>query len=97
MPTIFEVAVFILSVSCGIMGLLLLAQKGVRMMKGGLLYRTAVGIALMGILLAGITLSASFEGLPAELPDVFQVAVLVILYFIAYSAWVQAKSIGEGV
>src|SRR2546427_5582735 len=40
-----QVVSLVLSIFCGVLGVFLLAHKGVRMMKGGLLYRISVGLA----------------------------------------------------
>jgi len=41
--------VLVLSISCGVLGGFLVAHRGVRMMRGGLLYRLSIGLAAVGI------------------------------------------------
>src|SRR5206468_4164710 len=81
--------VLVLSISCGVLGGFLLAHRGVRMMRGGLLYRLSVGLAAVGI---ALSLSAGFRILLADtiLPDAFLVLALVVLFYIGYSAWLSA-------
>ena len=45
-----QVVTLVLSIFCGVLGVFLLTHKGVRMMKGGLLYRISVGLAAIGAL-----------------------------------------------
>ena len=40
-----QVVTLVLSIFCGVLGVFLLTHKGVRLMKGGLLYRLSVGLA----------------------------------------------------
>src|SRR5437867_13249795 len=47
-----QVVTLVLSIFCGVLGVFLLTHKGVRMMKGGLLYRISVGLAAIGIVLS---------------------------------------------
>ncbi len=47
-----QFVVLVLSISCGVLGAFLLAHKGVRMMRGGLLYRLSMGLAAVGIALS---------------------------------------------
>ena len=81
--------VLVLSISCGVLGAFLLAHKGVRMMRGGLLYRLSIGLAAVGI---ALSLSAAGRILLTDtiLPDAFLVAALVVLFYIGYSAWLSA-------
>lgn len=81
--------VLVLSISCGVLGAFLLAHKGVRMMRGGLLHRLSVGLAGVGI---ALSLSAASRMFWAEttLPDAFLVVALVVLFYIGYSAWTSA-------
>src|SRR5437667_11140191 len=76
--------VLVLSISCGVLGGFLLAHRGVRMMRGGLLYRLSVGLAAVGI---ALSLSAGFRILLADtiLPDAFLVLALVVLFYIGYT------------
>src|SRR5207245_2940216 len=64
--------VLVLSISCGVLGGFLLAHRGGRMMRGGLLYRLSVGLAAVGIALslsAGcrILVAATLPPAPFEL------------------------------
>jgi len=81
--------VLALSISCGVLGGFLVAHRGVRMMRGGLLYRLSIGLAAVGI---ALSLSAGFRILLADtiLPDAFLVLALVVLFYIGYSAWLSA-------
>ena len=81
--------VLILSILCGVLGAFLLAHKGVRMMRGGLLYRLSVGLAAVGIAL-GLSAGARVLALDPMVSDTFQVIALVVLFFIGYSAWLTA-------
>ncbi len=83
--------VLILSILCGVLGVFLLAHKGVRMMRGGLLYRLSVGLAAGGIAL-GLSAAARVLGLDPMVSDGFQVVALVVLFFIGYSAWLTAHA-----
>ncbi len=101
--TVFETTVFVLSIACGVVGFFLLYQRGVRMMKGGILYTISVGMALIGVLLAvgavgGIAGEAVF---PAFWSALFNIIVLGTLFYIGYSAWANAlkleAELGEGI
>lgn len=83
--------VLILSILCGVLGAFLLAHKGVRMMRGGLLYRLSIGLAAVGIAL-GLSAAARVLGLDPMVSDGFQVVALVVLFFIGYSAWLTAHA-----
>jgi hypothetical protein len=83
--------VLILSILCGVLGAFLLAHRGVRMMRGGLLYRLSVGLAAAGIALS-LSAAARVVGLDPIVSDGFQVAALVVLFFIGYSAWLSAHA-----
>lgn len=83
--------VLILSILCGVLGAFLLAHRGVRMMHGGLLYRLSVGLAAVGIALS-LSAAARVLGLDPIVSDGFQVAALVVLFFIGYSAWNSAHA-----
>jgi hypothetical protein len=83
--------VLVLSISCGVLGVFLLAQRGVRMMRGGLLYRLSIGLAAVGIALS-LSAAARVVGLDPLVSDGFQVAALVVLFFIGYSAWLSAHA-----
>src|SRR5438309_9901314 len=78
-----QFVVLVLSISCGVLGGFLLAHRGVRMMRGGLLYRLSVGLAAVGI---ALSLSAAFRILLADtiLPDALLVLALVVLFYIGY-------------
>ncbi len=84
--------VLILSILCGVLGAFLLAHKGVRMMRGGLLYRLSVGLAAVGITL-GLSAGARVLGLDPVVSDTFQVIALIVLFFIGYSAWLTAHAV----
>jgi len=90
MPTPLDAVVLILSLFCGVLGVSLLLHKGVRMMRGGLVHTVAVGLAVIGITLTAGSVAALMIEAPAYLPQVFQIATLVVLYYIAYSAWSYA-------
>jgi len=81
--------VLILSILCGVLGVFLLAHKGVRMMRGGLLYRLSIGLAAVGI---ALSLSAAMRILFSDdaFADAFLIAALIVLFFIGYSAWLSA-------
>jgi len=83
--------VLLLSILCGVLGAFLLAHRGVRMMRGGLLYRLSVGLAAVGIALS-LSAAARVLGLDVIVSDGFQVAALVVLFFIGYSAWLSAHA-----
>ena len=83
--------VLILSILCGVLGVFLVAHKGVRMMHGGLLYRLSVGLAAVGIAL-GVSAASRVLGLDLMVSDSFQIVALVVLFFIAYSAWLSAHA-----
>jgi len=91
-----DVAVFVLSVACGVLGGSLLAHRGVRMMKGGLLYTVSIGLAVIGLVLTVESVLAFAPDLPVYVPQAFQIAALVVLYFIAYAVWSNATKIQEG-
>ena len=86
--------VLTLSILCGVLGVFLLAHRGVRMMRGGLLYRLSIGLAAVGIALSG-SAAARVLALDPLYSDVFQVAALVVLFFIAYSAWLSAHTMAR--
>ena len=83
--------VLLLSILCGVLGAFLLAHRGVRMMRGGLLSRLSVGLAAVGIALS-LSAAARVLGLDVIGSDGFQVAALVVLFFIGYSAWLSAHA-----
>ncbi len=83
--------VLILSILCGVLGVFLVAHKGVRMMRGGLLYRLSLGLAAVGIAL-GLSAGSRVLGLDPMVSDTFQVAALVVLFFVGYSAWLSAHA-----
>lgn len=92
MASLLDAIVFVLSVACGVLGLFLLAQRGVRMMRGGLLYTLSIGLAVIGLALAVFSVSRLL-GLPPETAQVAMIVVLVTLYFIAYAAWHNAAQL----
>ncbi len=83
--------VLILSILCGVLGAFLLAHKGVRMMRGGLLYRLSIGLAAVGIALS-LSAAARVLSLDALVSDTFQVIALLVLFYIGYSAWLTAHT-----
>ncbi len=83
--------VFILSILCGVLGVFLLAHKGVRMMRGGLLYRLSLGLAAVGIAM-GLSAGSRVLDLSSYISDTFQVAALLVLFIIGYSAWLSAHA-----
>ncbi len=83
--------VLILSILCAVLGVFLLAHRGVRMMHGGLLYRLSIGLAAVGIAL-GLSAAANVLGLDPMVSDTFQVLALLVLFFIGYSAWLTAHA-----
>lgn len=83
--------VLILSILCGVLGAFLVAHRGVRMMRGGLLYRLSVGLAAVGIAL-GLSAASRVLGLDPMVSDTFQVVALVVLFFVGYSAWLSAHA-----
>src|SRR2546428_3218276 len=87
--------VLALTISCGVLGGFLVAHRGVRMMRGGLLYRLTIALAAVGI---ALSLSGGFRILLSDtiLPDAFLVLALVVLFYIAYSAWLSAHQMPAG-
>lgn len=83
--------VLILSILCGVLGGFLLAHKGVRMMRGGLLYRLSIGLAAVGIAL-GLSAGSRVLDLNPMVSDSFQVIALIVLFFVGYSAWLTAHA-----
>lgn len=83
--------VLILSILCGVLGVFLVAHKGVRMMRGGLLYRLSLGLAAVGIAL-GLSAAARVLNLDSFVSDSFQVIALIVMFFIGYSAWLMAHA-----
>ena len=81
--------VLTLSILCGVLGVFLLAHKGVRMMRGGLLYRLSIGLAAVGIALS-LSAAARVLALDPLWSDGFEVAALLVLFYIGYSAWLSA-------
>ncbi len=81
--------VLVLSILCGVLGVFLVAHRGVRMMRGGLLYRLSLGLAAVGI---ALSLSAATRVLALDplWSDGLQVVALLVLFFIGYSAWLSA-------
>ena len=84
-----QFVVLVLSISCGVLGAFLLTHKGVRMMRGGLLYRLSIGLAAVGIALSFSAAGRIF--LPdSAIPDALLVVALIVLFYIGYSAWLSA-------
>ena len=96
MSTILDVVVLVLSISCGVLGVFLLTHRGVRMMKGGLVYTIAMGLAGIGLVLTVSSVASFVPDLPWYLPPTFQIVVLVLLYYIAYTAWTYASKVEAG-
>ena len=84
--------VLVLSIFCGVLGVFLLTQKGVRMMRGGLLYRLSVGLAAVGIALS-LSVASRVLALDPLLSDGFFVVALLVLFYIGYSAWLSAQEL----
>ena len=93
MTSPLDVAVFVLSVACGVLGIFLLMHKGVRLMRGGLLHTVSIGLAVIGIAmtLASVLTIAGFADAAAGA----LVGVLVVLYYLAYTVWTNATKIEE--
>jgi len=89
-----QVVTLVLSIFCGVLGVFLLTHKGVRMMKGGLLYRISVGLAAIGIVLS-LNAGTKLFGLDPSIADVFLIVALVVLFYIGYSAWLSAHLLHE--
>ena len=89
-----QVVSLVLSIFCGVLGVFLLAHKGVRMMKGGLLYRISVGLAAIGIVLS-LSAASKLFGADPSVGDVFLIVALVVLFYIGYSAWLSAHQLAE--
>ncbi len=89
-----SLVVLILSILCGVLGAFLLVHRGVRMMRGGLLYRISVGLAALGIVLSLSSVTRLFA-VQDPVPDVFLIVALVVLFFIGYSAWNNAHELAK--
>jgi len=89
-----QVVTLVLSIFCGVLGVFLLAHKGVRMMKGGLLYRISTGLAAIGIVLS-LNAGAKLFGVDPAIADLFLIVALVILFYIGYSAWISAHHMAQ--
>ncbi|HKZ23211.1 MAG TPA: hypothetical protein VJ224_02285 [Thermoplasmata archaeon] len=89
LPSVEQFVVLVLSISCGVLGAFLLAHRGVRMMRGGLLHRLSIGLASVGI---ALSLSAAARILITDtmFPDLFLIVALVVLFYVGYSAWLTA-------
>lgn len=85
--------VLTLSILCGVLGAFLMAHKVIRKMRGGLLYRLSMGLAVLGIVLSLNAVARLFSVEPPW-PDALLIAALVTLFFIGYSAWSSAHEIG---
>jgi len=84
-----QIVTLVLSIFCGVLGIFLLTHEGVRMMKGGLLYRISVGLAAMGIVLS-LNAGTKLFGVDPSIADLFLIVALVVLFYIGYSAWLSA-------
>ena len=89
-----QVVTLVLSIFCGVLGVFLLTHKGVRLMKGGLLYRLSVGLAAIGIVLS-LNAGSKLLGVDPSIADVFLIIALVVLFYIGYSAWLSAHQLTE--
>jgi len=89
-----QIVTLVLSIFCGVLGIFLLAHEGVRMMKGGLLYRISTGLAAIGIVLS-LNAGAKLFGVDAAIADVFLIVALVVLFYIGYSAWLSAHQLAQ--
>ena len=89
-----QVVSLVLSIFCGVLGVFLLAHRGVRMMKGGLLYRISVGLAAIGIVLS-LSAASKLFGADPSVGDMFLIVALVVLFYIGYSAWLSAHQLAE--
>jgi len=89
-----QVVALVLSIFCGVLGVFLLTHKGVRLMKGGLLYRLSVGLAAIGIVLS-LNAGSKLVGVDPSIADVFLIVALVVLFYIGYSAWLSAHQLTE--
>ena len=89
LPNVEQFVVLVLSISCGVLGAFLVAHRGVRMMRGGLLYRLSIGLASVGI---ALSLSAAGRILVTDtmFPDLFLILALIVLFYVGYSAWLSA-------
>jgi len=87
-----QVVTLVLSIFCGVLGVFLLTHKGVRMMKGGLLYRISVGLAAIGIVLS-LNAGSKLFGVDPSIADVFLIVALVVLFYIGYSTWLSAHQL----
>ncbi|HEY7587537.1 MAG TPA: hypothetical protein VIB49_02155 [Thermoplasmata archaeon] len=81
--------VLVLSILCGVLGAFLLAHPGVRMMRGGLLYRLSIGLAAVGIALS-MSAAARVLALDPLWSDGLQIVALLVLFYIGYNAWLSA-------
>ena len=89
-----QVVTLVLSIFCGVLGVFLLTHKGVRMMKGGLLYRISVGLAAIGIVLS-LNAGSRLFGVDPSIADVFLIVALVVLFYIGYSTWLSAHQLHQ--
>src|SRR3972149_3802629 len=89
-----QIVTLVLSIFCGVLGIFLLTHEGVRMMKGGLLYRISVGLAAMGIVLS-LNAGTKLFGVDPSIADLFLIVALVVLFYIGYSAWLSAHQMQQ--
>src|SRR2546427_13238822 len=89
-----QVVTLVLSIFCGVLGVFLLTQKRVRMLKGGLLYRISVGLAAIGIVLS-LNAGTKLFGVDPSIADLFLIIALVVLFYIGYSAWLSAHQLTD--
>jgi len=89
-----QVVTLVLSIFCGVLGVFLLTQKSVRMLKGGLLYRISVGLAAIGIVLS-LNAGTKLFGVDPSIADLFLIIALVVLFYIGYSAWLSAHQLTD--
>ncbi|OGS48705.1 MAG: hypothetical protein A3K68_02045 [Euryarchaeota archaeon RBG_16_68_13] len=86
--------VLVLSISCGVLGAFLAMHRGIRRMRGGLLYRLSMGLAAVGIAL-GLSAASRILSPDPLFADSFQIAALVVLFYIGYSAWLSAHDLAN--
>ena len=89
-----QVVTLVLGIVCGVLGVFLLTHKGVRMMKGGLLYRISVGLAAIGIVLS-LNAGSKLFGVDPSIADVFLIVALVVRFYIGYSTWLSAHQLHQ--
>jgi len=61
-----------------------------------LLYTTSIGLAVIGIVLAASTVGR-FMRLDVAIEEIMDIAILVTLFYVGYSAWLSAHTLKEEV